>query len=115
MEARSFLLMSRLLDQVHRYHRRKSLKTNIEFNLWLRKRKCFRTVRSISIDSASANDTAPLFAFRLLLFKSKFNAPMPLPAFVDDVRVFGFFELVYTLKRSKFVGKHLDILDEQKI
>jgi len=40
---------------------------------------------------------------------------MPLPAFVDDVRVFGFFELVYTLKRSKFVGKHLDILDEQKI
>lgn len=60
------------------------------------------------MDSASANETAPLFARRLLLFNSKFNAPMPLPAPpFEDVRVLGFFELVYTLSKSKFVGKHL--------
>lgn len=47
------------------------------------------------MDSASANDTAALLARRLLLFKSRFNAPIPLPAPpFDDVRVFGFFELV---------------------
>ncbi len=46
------------------------------------------------MDSASANDTAALLARRLLLFISRFNAPIPLPAPFDDVRVFGFFELV---------------------
>ena len=46
------------------------------------------------MDSASANDTAALLARRLLLFISRFKAPMPLPAPFACVRVLGFFELV---------------------
>jgi hypothetical protein len=59
------------------------------------------------MDSASANDTGALLARRLLLLKSRFNAPIPLPAPFDVVRALGFFELVYTPSISRFVGKHL--------
>lgn len=60
------------------------------------------------MDSASANDTAVLFPRRLLLFTSRFKAPTPLPAPFDDARVLGFLELVYTLSKSRLVGRHLN-------